>query len=128
MFMRLSVVAGFTNQAIEEWAKASLAPTAQVVSDGLGCFGAVKMAGAGHQVTVVSHAGSARHAVKLPQFKWVNTMLGNLKTSLNGTYHSISHHKYAHRYLAEFAYRFNRRYDLTTILPRLLFAVRFGEL
>ena len=58
LFMRLSVVAGFTNQAIELWARASLAPTAQVVSDGLWCFGAVKAAGASHQVTVVSSAGS----------------------------------------------------------------------
>lgn len=123
MFMRLSAVAGFTNQAIEQWAKTSLAPTAQVVSDGLWCFGAVKTAGASHQVTIVSSVGSGRDSVKLPQFKWVNTMLGNLKMSINGTYHSISHHKYAHRYLAEFAYRFNRRYDLTTILPRLLFAL-----
>ena len=50
-------------------------------------------------------------------------MLGNLKTSLSGTYHAFNHSKYAHRYLAEFAYRFNRRYDLTTILPRLLYAI-----
>jgi hypothetical protein len=50
-------------------------------------------------------------------------VLGNLKNSLSGTYHAFSHQKYAHRYLAEFAYWFNRRYDLTTILPRLLYAV-----
>jgi hypothetical protein len=30
--------------------------------------------------------------------------------------------KYAHRYLAEFQYRFNRRSDLRSMLPRLVFA------
>lgn len=64
--------------------------------------------------------GSGRQAAKRPEFRWVNTMLGNLKTALAGTYHSFDHAKYAARYLAEFAYRFNRRFDLAAMLPRLL--------
>ncbi|MEX3583098.1 MAG: transposase, partial [Burkholderia sp.] len=40
--------------------------------------------------------------------------------ALKGTYHAIDHAKYAHRYLAEFAYRFNRRFDLPAMAPRLL--------
>ena len=47
-------------------------------------------------------------------------MLGNLKTALTGTYHSFDRAKYGARYLAEFAYRFNRRFDLAAMLPRLL--------
>ena len=47
-------------------------------------------------------------------------MLGNLKTALAGTYHSFDRTKYAARYLAEFSYRFNRRFDLAAMLPRLL--------
>jgi hypothetical protein len=123
MYMTLSPIAGFTHAAIAQWASASLKPTATVVSDGLWCFAAVKSIGAAHRPTVVSSLGSGKEGVKLAQFKWVNTMLGNLKMSLGGTYHAFSHRKYAHRYLAEFAYRFNRRYDLTTILPRLLYAI-----
>ena len=57
---------------------------------------------------------------KLPQFKSINTFLGNLKRSLSGTYHAFDFAKYAHRYLAEAQYRFNRRFDLRRILPRLL--------
>jgi hypothetical protein len=38
----------------------------------------------------------------LPEFKWVNTILGNLKTAITGTYHAFDFAKYAHRYLAEF--------------------------
>lgn len=50
----------------------------------------------------------------------INTFLGNLKRSLGGTYHAFDFAKYAHRYLAEAQYRFNRRFNLRSILPRLL--------
>ena len=43
----------------------------------------------------------------------------NLKTSLTGSYHSFALRKYATRYLAAFAYRFNRRFDLSTLKQRL---------
>ena len=57
--------------------------------------------------------------MKLPQFKAINTLLGNLKTAITGTYHAFDFAKYAHRYLAEFQYRFNRRFNMRTILRRL---------
>jgi len=52
----------------------------------------------------------------------VNTLLSNLKTAITGTYHGFKFEKYAYRYLAETQYRFNRRFDLSTMLPRLLYA------
>ena len=57
-----------------------------------------------------------------PQFKWVNTVVGNLKTSLGGAYHSFDFAKYGTRYLDAFSYRFNRRFDLAEIPLRLLAA------
>jgi ribosomal protein L37AE/L43A len=116
-FMRLTPVAGFTNEAIKAWSATALAPGAHVVSDGTACFARVTLLGASHERHVT---GSGRQAAQLPQFKWVNTLLGNLKTALSGTYHSFDHAKYAARYLAEFAYRFNRRFDLAAMVPRLL--------
>ncbi len=116
-FMRLTPISAFTKVALKEWAAKSLAPTAHVVSDGLHCFIQVKEVGASHERHVT---GSGRQAAQRPEFRWVNTMLGNLKTSLAGTYHSFDHVKYGARYLAEFAYRFNRRFDLAAMLPRLL--------
>jgi hypothetical protein len=49
-------------------------------------------------------------------------VLGNLKTSLSGSYHAFGFHKYAARYLAAFTYRFNRRFDLRGLPTRLLIA------
>jgi ribosomal protein L37AE/L43A len=109
----------FTKEAISEWAKSSLCASAQVVSDGLWCFKAVTGIGADHERTVT---GGGAASSKLEQFRAVNTLLGNLKTALSGTYHAFDFEKYADRYLAEVQYRFNRRFDLSAILVRLLYA------
>jgi hypothetical protein len=61
--------------------------------------------------------GSGKQAARTPAFKWVNTALGNIKAALVGTYRE----KHVPRYLAEFEYRFNRRYDLESMIPRLAF-------
>ncbi len=102
------------------FAATHLATSATVVSDGLWCFRATTLIGVGHERVVT---GGGKASVKLPQFRAVNTLLGNLKTAINGTYHAFAFAKYAHRYLAEFQYRFNRRFNMKTILPRLLVAL-----
>ncbi len=107
----------FTAEAVAIWAAKSLATSARVVSDGLWCFRAVTLIGAEHEPTVT---GGGKGSAKLTQFKAVNTLLGNLKTSLKGTYHAFDFDKYAHRYLGEAQYRFNRRFNLASILARLL--------
>ena len=109
----------FTKEAIAKWATKSLCASAQVVSDGLRCFMAVAACGATHERTVT---GGGASSVKIDKFLAVNTLLGNLKTAFAGTYHSFDFAKYAHRYLAEVQYRFNRRFDLSVILGRLLLA------
>ena len=61
-------------------------------------------------------------------FYWVNTVLSNVKTAIEGTYHSFDFAKYIKRYLAEVQYRFNRRFDLRSKFPRLLLAgVKTGK-
>ena len=56
----------------------------------------------------------------LPEFKWINTVLGNLKTTLSGAFHALKYRKYGQTYLAAFAYRFNRRFDLRGLVATLI--------
>lgn len=58
--------------------------------------------------------------MKLPQFLAINTALGNRKTAFAGTHHAFGFPKYAHRDLAQVQYPFNRRFNLRTILTRLV--------
>ncbi len=105
MFIKLNVVKGSPLKRSASWAKSNLAPGTSVHSDGLACFSAVADAGCLHLPMVV---GSLKPR-DLPSFKWVNTVLGNLKTTLAGAFHALNYRKYAEHYLAGFAYRFNRR-------------------
>ena len=112
----LHVVKTHDSAAIEAMARQHLAPGTRVVSDGLGCFRAVTRAGCVHEPVNVSKASD--HGEKLACFRWVNTVLGNLKTTVAGTLKSVAK-RYVHRYFAEFLYRFNRRFDLPAMLDRL---------
>lgn len=115
-----SKVKTFSNDEIVAWANRSLVSEhTMIVSDGLPCFQSVTTTGCIQQREVV---GRNRKSTDMDCFTWVNTILGNLKTAISGTYHSFDFKKYAHRYLGEYQYRFNRRFNLTTILPRLIFA------
>ena len=94
-------------------AKVHLELGSTIVSDGLSCFPAVTTAGCIHEQRIVS--GGNVPAQKMPALRWVNTLIGNLKTAITGTFKPVRR-KYAPRYLAEFQYRFNRR---SRLLDRL---------
>ena len=113
----LRPVKGFSSFAIRKLASTALNPGANIVSDGLACFAAVTQVGCLH--TSIK-TGSGKQAARTPAFKWVNTALGNIKAALVGTYRAVRE-KHVPRYLAEFEYQFNRRYDLETMIPRLAF-------
>ncbi|MFA0810586.1 IS1595 family transposase [Microbulbifer epialgicus] len=115
--IKLSVVKGFKNSEISTWSKKHLCSGSTVISDGLACFNAVKDAGCAHDKIV---CGGGRASVYEPEFYWVDTVLGNLKSALRSAYHAIRV-KYVQRYLAELQYRFNRRFDLSALILRLIF-------
>jgi transposase-like protein len=116
--LRLTVVKGFRKNEVEKLARAGIAEGTSVVTDGLSCWRAVETAGCRHWPMIT---GSGRQAARWTPFTWVNTALGNIKTALAGTYHHVSA-KHAQRYLASFAWRFNRRYVLDTTTERLAWA------
>ena len=116
--LRLTVVKGFRKKEVEKIAKRDFAPGTNVVSDGLSCWPAVERAGCEHFPIVT---GSGKRAASWTPFRWVNTTLGNLKTAIAGTYHHLSA-KHAQSYLTSFAYRYNRRFRLDSIVERLAWA------
>lgn len=115
--MRFSQVESFSIHEISRWAEKHLAPGSIVVSDGYRCFTGVKNAGCFHQSIIT---GGGPDSVEIKEFKWVNTMLGNVKNAIRGSYHAISK-KHIPRYLAEFCYRFNRRFQLREMVRRLAY-------
>jgi hypothetical protein len=72
--------------------------------------------GVEHQPAVT--ASAAASSMELDDLRWLNTVLDKVKNALHGTYHNANS-QCLPRCLAEFCYRFNRRFDLAPMLPRL---------
>jgi len=116
---RITAVSGFSSEAIADWAKRHLSPGSQVLSDGLACFRAVTTANCHHKAVITG----GKHPNELPQFRWINTLLGNLKTSFSGTFHACNFDKYARRYLGGYCFRFNRLFSMVAMTERIANAV-----
>jgi len=74
--MKLTVLEGFRRTEIASWVEQHLAAGTRVLSDGLACFHGVVDAQCVH-VPIVT--GGGRAATQLPEFHWVNTILGNVR-------------------------------------------------
>jgi hypothetical protein len=114
--VKMSPLPGFTLKAVANWARSNLMPGANVLSDGLNCFAGVIDAHCAHSYIVVGQ----RKPRELPAFRWVNTVLGNLKTAICGAHKAFNFAKYAAQYLGAFSYRFNHRFDLQGLVVQLI--------
>ncbi|OLI97448.1 transposase, partial [Xanthomonas oryzae pv. oryzae] len=73
-----------------------------------------------HAHTVIE--GSGRSRCEEENARWVNVLLSTLKRSRDGAYPAFKFAKSPQRSLAETMGRFNRRFDLTRLVPSLLAA------
>lgn len=89
----------------------------KIKSDGAGAYGKAKKEGYAHEPSVTMREPEKTHE----HLKWINTITSNLKRYLLSTHHGVFP-KYRKAFLAEFAYRFNRRYWPHQAFDRLLYA------
>ena len=116
----MSVASAFTDAAMADFIASHTGLPLTLVSDGLNGFQVATSAGA---VDDRELTGGGKASVLNEKFKAVDTLIGNVKTALTGTYHAVKFAKYAYRYLAEVQFRFNRRYELGAFLASLLTAL-----
>jgi ribosomal protein L37AE/L43A len=116
--VRFDVLPDMSGDSIRAWARKALDGEVHLVTDGYSSLVAAISEIAEHEPVVVSPKKSG----DFDCFRWVNVVIGNTKNSIRGAYHSFNVSKYARRYLAEIQYRFNRRFALEDLVPRLLYA------
>lgn len=89
----------------------------KIISDGEGVYVKASQKGYDHDRYIEDKNPELAHE----KLKWINMLTSNLKRFLLSTHHGV-YPKYRKSYLAEFAYRFNRRYWPEQIFDRLLYA------
>ena len=113
--MKLLPVRGFRTREVKRLVSEHLATASRLVTDGLGCWTAAAEIGLEHTAMAT---GGGKRAARWSPFEWVDTTLGNVKAAITGAYRRVSH-EHAGRDLASYAWRFNRRFQLDSLIPRL---------
>lgn len=86
MYGKLKADRGGTSEAFNKLANANLLPGTSAHSDYVSCFRAMNNAGCRHLPMVVDRLKGH----DLPSLKLLNTVLGNLKTTIAGANHALN--------------------------------------
>jgi transposase-like protein len=108
--VKFAVLEALDRQALSEALSQRVEPGATVVTDGYVGYSALQAQGYDHAAFKMQKPSD--NQAYLP---WVHIVISNAKRFILGTHHSVRH---LQRYLAEFAWRFNRRF--TNLFERLL--------
>ena len=112
---RLTVIPRATTAVLTSFVRGAIRPQETTVhTDAWGSYTALSKMGIDHRPR---KGGHGRHA--LDGLPWAHTVFGNLKTWLRGTFHGVSP-KHLQRYLDEFVFRFDRRWEEAELFPRVL--------
>ena len=113
--MRMSKLTSFTSVTVEAWSRRHLHPDSVVLTDMYNPFNCLEKLVAVHgKIKATEIYSDPNNKI----FHWVNTMIGNVKNAIHGTYHSVSS-KHLPRYLAEFCFRFNNRFIIGAMISNL---------
>ena len=112
---KLTRVASFKQQDRAAWGRQHCQPGSTVISDGMPGFRGLRQAALLHTAIKTTDNQHAQDVV----FRWVNTILGNVKRAIDGTYHAIRRY-YTDRYCAFFQCRFNHRFDLKAMMGKTI--------
>ncbi len=104
--MRMSKITSFTSANVKAWTLKHINPQTIVISDMYNPFNCLSELVAVHgRIKATKIYDDPNNKI----FCWVNTMIGNVKKAIHGTYHSVGS-KHLPRYLAEFCFRFHNRF------------------
>lgn len=121
-FLKIEELEDITREYVIPAIQLGVEPGSLIKTDGAPIFIGAKKRGYGLSQSSYNQfpAETTEH------LKWLNTLTSNLKRFLISTYHGVFP-KYRRAYLAEFAYRFNRRYWPEQAFDRLLYAALHAE-
>jgi hypothetical protein len=121
-FLKLEELEDITNQFVIPAIQLGVEPGSLLKTDGAMTYVAAKYLGYGLSQSSYNQSPEAT----AEHLKWLNMLTSNLKRFLISTYHGVFP-QYRQAYLAEFAYRFNRRYWPDQAFDRLLYAALHAE-
>lgn len=114
LYASMIAIENLENQTIKTVAENNIEKGTTIKTDGYSSFKILAKCGFNHLPEVI---GNPKNASEL--LPWVHIFIANAKSMIRGTYKGVSE-KYLQRYLSEFCYRLNRRFDVDLIFDRLI--------
>jgi transposase-like protein len=121
-FVTFQELESFFKEALLSKINKSIEKGSTLKSDGAQAYASAKETG--YSVDPVNATKDPKKAKE--HLKWIHWVSSNIKLGLASTYHGCFP-KYRKAYLAEFSYRFNRRYWPSEAFQRLLLACILGQ-
>jgi len=115
-YVSMTAVENMSEEQVTKTLKEHVAENSTIRTDAYSSYKVLGKNGYIHKPVVVS--GSAQN---LDLLKWAHIMISNAKAIYRGTHHGVSD-KHLQKYLSEYCYRFNRRFDPSQLFDRLLTA------
>ena len=112
----LAALAHADGHCLKKFAEKNIAKGSSLRTDGWGAYRRVAKAGFEHEPIKTGSGKAAAQA-----FPWLHTFVSNLKRMIGGTYHHVDR-KHLDQYLAEFAFRANRRWREASLFQRIIVA------
>ena len=110
----MTIVPNVDFENISRVTKDKIKSGSKVKTDGWPAYNVLKEHGINHVKYILR---DPKNASKL--LPWVHTLIANCKATLRGTHHGVSS-KHLGQYLAEFCYRFNRRFWQDQMFDRIV--------
>lgn len=114
-YVKMETVSDLTADTVGAFAGANIVCGSTISTDAYSSYKQLCNIGYDHQPKKFTSKEDKEH------LKWLHTIVSNAKAFINGTYHGLDE-KHLDFYLAEFCYRFNRRFALDQLFNRLLFS------
>jgi transposase-like protein len=112
LFAKMETAKKLDADAINTFAENNIEEGSTIVSDGSSSYPQLSERG-------YKHIGKANSEGDKEHLKWLHTLISNAKAFVEGTFHGLDR-KHLDRYLAEFCFRFNRRFWPDQIFNRLI--------
>ena len=115
-YTSMIAVEDLSEQSLKTATKEQIKKKTKIKTDDYSSFKVLKKYSYDHWPVKI---GDSRNASKL--LHWVHIMISNAKAVYRGTHHGVSD-RHLQKYLSEFCYRFNRRFNPDQLFDRLLTA------
>jgi len=119
-YVKMEAVSNLKAETVGTFASTNIASGSTISSDAYSSYKRLSENGYNHKPKKFNPKEDKEH------LKWLHTIISNAKAFINGTYHGLDE-KHLNFYLAEFCYRFNRRFNIDLLFNRLLFSCTVGS-